>query len=540
MIRTFLYQSHRLCFKTTIMPSPDLYWSLINIDQYWSGLFFTKVTDSVSKQLLCRVLIYIDQYWSILINIDQYWSGLFFTKVTDSVSKQLLCRVLYRSILINIDQYWSILRTFLYQSHRLCFKTTIMPSPDLYRSINIDQYWSILINIDQDFSLPKSQTLFQNNYYAESWSIYWSILINIDQYWSGLFFTKVTDSVSKQLLCRVLIYIDQYWSILINIDQDFSILINIDQELPKSQTLFQNNYYAESWSILINIDQYWSILIRTFLYQSHRLCFKTTIMPSPDLYAILINIDQSWSILIRTFLYQSHRLCFKTTIMPSPDLYWSILINIDQYFSLPKSQTLFQNNYYGDLFFRSILINIDQYWDQIRLFFTKTRLCFIYAESWSILINIDQYWSILIRTFLYQSPDSDSVSKQLLCRVCFKTTIMPILIYIDQWSILINIDQDFSLPKPQTLFQNNYYAESWSILINIDQYWSILIRTFLYQSQRLCFKTTIMPSPDLYRSILINIDQYWSILIFFTKPQTLFQNNYYAESWSILINIDQY
>ena len=214
MIRTFPYQSHRLCFKTTIMPSPDLYWSiLINIDQYWSGLFFTKVRDSVSKQLLCRVLIYIDQYWSILINIDQYWSGLFFTKATDSVSKQLLCRVL----------------------------------------IYIDQYWSILINIDQDFSLPKPQTLFQNNYYAESWSI----LINIDrlcfkttimppdqyidQYWSGLFFTKVTDSVSKQLLCRFLIYIDQYWSILINIDQYWSILIRLIFSLPTSQTLFQNN-----------------------------------------------------------------------------------------------------------------------------------------------------------------------------------------------------------------------------------------------------------------------------------------------------------
>ena len=37
---------------------------------------------------------------------------------------------------------------------------------------------------------------------------------------------------------------------------------------------------------------------------------------------------------------------------------------------------------------------------------------------------------------------------------------------------------------------------------------SILIRTFLYQSQRLFFITATMPSPDQYRSILINIDQY--------------------------------
>ena len=110
----------------------DKSWSiLINIDQYWSGFILTKVTDSVSKQLLWQVLINIDQYWSILINIDQYWSGLILTKVTDFVSKQLL---------------WQVL-------------------------INIDQYWSILINIDQDLSWPKSQTLFQNNYYDKSWSI---------------------------------------------------------------------------------------------------------------------------------------------------------------------------------------------------------------------------------------------------------------------------------------------------------------------------------------------------------------------------------
>ena len=157
-------------------------WSiLIYIDQYWSILirnFLTKVSDSVSKQLLWRFLINIDLYWSILINIDQYWSGFFFTKVSDDVSKQQLCRSWN---IDHIDQYWSIsIRTFLNQIHRLCFKISIMPSPD--------QYWSILINVDQDFSLQKSQTLFQNNYYA-----------------------------------------------------DFS--------LQKSQTLFQNNYYAESWSI---------------------------------------------------------------------------------------------------------------------------------------------------------------------------------------------------------------------------------------------------------------------------------------------------
>ena len=152
------------------------------------------------------------------------------------------------SILIYIDQYWSILiRNFFYQSLRLCFKTTFMPSlwsilkQLLCRVllINIDLYWSILINIDQ----------------------YWSILININQYRSGLSFTKFTDSVLEQLLCRVLTNIDLYWSILIYIDQYWSILINVDQDfsLPKCQTLFQNNYYAGSWSILINIDQYWSI-----------------------------------------------------------------------------------------------------------------------------------------------------------------------------------------------------------------------------------------------------------------------------------------
>ena len=167
-------------------------------------------------------------------------------------------------------------------------------------------------------------------------------MINIDQYWSGLFFTEVSDSVSKQLLCRV--------------------LINI-------------------WSILINIDQYRSILIRTFLYQSLRLCFKTTIMPS---------LDQ----------------------------YWSILINIDQYidqeFSLPKSQTLFQNNYYADFFYKS---------DQI-----------------TIMINPDQYRSILdqytkvsdLINFFLQI--SDSVSKQLLCRV-LRSILIKTTIDAEYWSI---------------------------------------------------------------------------------------------------------
>ena len=53
--------------------------------------------------------------------------------------------------------------------------------------------------------------------------------------------------------------------------------------------------------------------------------------------------------------------------------------------------------------------------------------------------------------------------------------------------------------------------QQWSTVINIDQQWSILIRNFLYQSLRLCFKTTIMPIPDQYGSVLINIDLYWSI-----------------------------
>ena len=151
-----------------------------------------------------------------------------------------------------------------------------------------------------------------------------------------------------------------------------------------------------------------------------------------------------------------------------------------------------------------------------------------YAESWSILINIDQYWSILIRTLVYQSHG-----------FCFKTTNMPIsdqywsiLINIDShWSILINIDQDFCLPKSRILFQNSYYAESWSILINIDQYWSISIRTIVCQSHGICFKTTYMPIPDQYWSILINIDLYWSILInidhdfCLPKSRILFQNS---------------
>ena len=246
----FSLRKSQTLFQNNYLPSPDLWKVLINIDQYWSILIRTLVVLKNSLWLWKKspdqywsILINIDQYrsglsccfetesferkvLSILINIDQYWSGLFFTKVTDSVQNNHYAESW--SILINIDQYWSILmRTFLYKSQRLCFKTIIMPSPDQYWSIliNIDQYWSILI---RNF-LPKSQTLFQNNYYAESWSI----LINIDQYWSGLFFTKVTDSVSKQLLCRVLIYIDLYRSILFwNRVCDWkyrSILINIDQ-----------------------------------------------------------------------------------------------------------------------------------------------------------------------------------------------------------------------------------------------------------------------------------------------------------------------
>ena len=217
---------------------------------------------------------------------------------------------------------------------------------------------------------------------------------------------------------------DQYWSILINIDQDFS--------LPKSHTLFQNNYYADSWSILINIDLYWAILIRINIDQNF---FKTTIMPSPE--------SQYWS-LIRNFLYQSHTL-FQSNlcrVLINNDQYWSILINIDQDFSLPKSQTLFQNNYYADPDqYWSILIYIDQYWSK--------------------LINIDLYWSILI----------------YIDRLCFKTTI-------DQnqyWSILINIYQDFSLPKSlsvsKQLLCRVLINKYWSILIYIDQYWSGLFFT---------------------------------------------------------------
>ena len=157
---------------------------------------------------------------------------------------------------------------------------------------------------------------------------YWSILINIDQYWSGPFFTKI-------------------------------------------QTLSQSNFYAESWSILINIDLCWSILIRTFLYQSQRLFFKTAIRYAES-WSILINIVLFWSILIKTFLYQSWRLCFKTAIMPSPDQYWSLLINIDQYWS--KFINLDQ--------YWSILINIDQYWSKF--------------------INLDQHWSIFPRTFYFE------------------------------------------------------------------------------------------------------------------------------------------
>ena len=181
LIRTFLYQSHRLSFKTTIMPTPDQYWSiLINIDQYWSGLFLPNSQTLFQNNIMPSPDPILDQS-----QIDQ--------------------------ILILMDQ------VFLPKSQTLRFKTTIMPSPD--------QYWSILINnwcdIDSPhFSLPKSQTFLQNNYYKlwfkttimPSLDQYWSILINIDQYWLGLFLTKVTDSVLKQLLCRV----------LINIDQDFS------------------------------------------------------------------------------------------------------------------------------------------------------------------------------------------------------------------------------------------------------------------------------------------------------------------------------
>ena len=218
-----------------------------------------------------------------------------------------------------------MIRTFLYQSHRLCFKTTIMPSPDLYRSIliNIDQ---LLINIDQDFSLPKSQTLFQNNYYAESWSIYdqyWSILINIDQYWSILFRTFLYQShrlSSKQLLSRLLINFDQYRSILINIDQYWSgiFFTKVTDSVSKQLLCRVLIYIDQYWSILINIDQYWSILFRTFLYQSHRLSSKQLLS------RLLINFDQYRSILINI------------------DQYWSILIRT---FPLPKSETLFQNNY---------------------------------------------------------------------------------------------------------------------------------------------------------------------------------------------------
>ena len=163
-------------------------------------------------------------------DIDQYWSGLLFTKVTDSVSKQLICRVL-----INIDQYWSILiKNFVYQSHGICFKTTYMPSPD--------QYWSILIIFDQ-YRLILIRTRHISFFETESVTLvnegpgqYWSIVISINQYWSILShgFCFITANMPSP---------DQYWSILINIDWYWSLLINIDQEfrLPKSRILFQNN-----------------------------------------------------------------------------------------------------------------------------------------------------------------------------------------------------------------------------------------------------------------------------------------------------------
>ena len=180
-----------------------------------------------------------------------------------------------------------------------------MPSPD--------QYWSILINVDQDFSLPKFQTLFQNNYYAESWSI----LINIDRY--------------RSILINM-INIDQYRSILINIDQDFfyqSLRLCFKTTIMPSPDQY--------WSILIKIDQYWSGIFFTKVSDS---------VSKQLLLRFMINIDLYWSILIniliRTFLYKSLRLWFKTTFMPSPDQYWSKLINIDQYWS--------------------ILIDNDQYW----------------------------------------------------------------------------------------------------------------------------------------------------------------------------------
>ena len=346
---TFLIIDIDQCWSWSVpYPPPDQDFSLpksrtLFQNNYWSGL--------------STIMAVFDQYRSILINIDQYWSGFFFTKVSDSVSKQPLCR-----FLINIDLYWSILitiliRTFLYKSLRLCFKTTFMPSPD--------QYWSILINIDQ----------------------YWSILININQYRSGLFFTKFTDSVFEQLLCRVLINIDLYWSILINIDQGGKMTIIFwpfdlrPGVMVKWSKIFDHDHgqnFRLSVIKWIKIGYFWPwpwpkfqncrdqmVKIGNF---DHWPWTKSRESWSWSTF-LTIDHDQIPSIivilsalppppLIRNFLYQSLRLCFKTTIMAvfdqyrsiliNNDLYWSILINIDQDFSLQKSQTLFQNNHYAD------------------------------------------------------------------------------------------------------------------------------------------------------------------------------------------------
>ena len=155
----------------------------------------------------------------------------------------------------------------------------------------------------------------------------------------------------------------------------------------------------------------------------------------------MINIDQYWSILIRT----RHNSCFETEsvnlVKKSPDQYWSILINIDQYWSGLGIIVVFKQSLWPWLKkSRSILINIDQFWSI--LIRTRHNSCFetesvtLVKKSpdqyWSILINIDQYWSILIRTRHNSCFETESV-----------TLVKKVPINIDQYrSILIRIDRD--------------------------------------------------------------------------------------------------
>ena len=162
-----------------------------------------------------------------------------------------------------------------------------------------------------------------------------------------------------------------------------------------------------------------------------------------------------------------------TLVKKSPDQYWSILINIDQYWSGLGIIVVLKQSLWLWLRKVPILINIDQYWSiLIRIWHDscfETESVTLVKKSpdqyWSILINIDQYWSILIRT-RHSS--------------CFET-------------------ESVTLVKKST-------DQYWSILINIDQYWSGLgIIVVLKQSLWLWLRK--VPNIDQYWSILINIDQ---------------------------------